>query len=81
MTKYSGFYDLPTAWNLMVWGIIIVIVYAISQYSALVGPYFKLIVEREGAQVPNAGSLFMLTILLSVTVHMLLRRERVGKGG
>ena len=23
MTKYSGFYDLPTAWSMMFWGILV----------------------------------------------------------
>lgn len=81
MTKYSGFYDLPTAWNQMFWGIIIGMVYATTYYSSLVDPYFKISQKIEGAQVPNPGSLLILTIVLSVTVHMLLRRERVRKGG
>jgi len=81
MTKYSGFYDLPTAWNQMFWGIIIGMVYATTYYSSLVDPYFKYAANVEGALVPNPGSLLILTVLLSVTVHLLLRRERVRKGG
>jgi hypothetical protein len=81
MTKYSGFYDLPTAWNQMFWGIIIGMVYATTYYSSLVNPYFKLIAQVEGAQVPNPGSLLILTVLISVAVHMLLRRARVRNGG
>ncbi|MGY8729163.1 MAG: hypothetical protein ACKVKS_08090, partial [Candidatus Poseidoniales archaeon] len=81
MTKYSGFYDLPTAWNQMFWGIIIGMVYAILSFDNIVYPYFNYIAKVEGAQVPNPGSLLIITILMSVTVHMLLRRERVRKGG
>jgi len=80
MTKYSGFYDLPTAWTQMFWGIIVGMVYATTYYSSLVAPYFKLI-TTDDAQVPNPGSLLIITVLLSVTVHLLLRRERVRKGG
>jgi hypothetical protein len=81
MTKYAGFYDLPTAWNQIFWGIIIGMIYATTFWSSLVAPYFELITKTDGAQVPNPGSLLILTILLSVVVHMLLRRDRVRKNG
>jgi hypothetical protein len=65
----------------MFWGIIIGMVYAILSFDNIVYPYFNYIAKVEGAQVPNPGSLLIITILMSVTVHMLLRRERVRKGG
>ena len=45
MTKYSGFYDLPTAWNQMFWGIIIGMVYAILSFDNIVYPYFNYIAK------------------------------------
>jgi len=81
MTKYSGFYDLPTAWSQIFWGIIIGMFYATSCDSSLFIPYIEFVNNGDGAKIPHPITLLLLALLLSVAVHLLLRRERVRKGG
>jgi len=73
MTRYSGFYDLPTAWSMMFWGIIIGGFYGLLCDYFLLRPYLEL-------GVPSITNL-TITFLLAVVVHMMLRRERVRKTG
>ncbi|HIF90288.1 MAG TPA: hypothetical protein EYQ58_01875 [Candidatus Poseidoniales archaeon] len=81
MTKYSGFYDLPTAWSQIFWGIIVGMFYATWCDSELFIPYLEFVNNGDGAQIPHPLTLLILALLLSVAVHMLLRRDRVRKGG
>ena len=39
MTKYSGFYDLPTAWSNVFWGILLGGVYGRLIHDAVITPY------------------------------------------
>ena len=41
MTKYSGFYDLPTAWNQVFWGILLGGAFASYADSSLFLPYYE----------------------------------------
>ena len=81
MTKYAGFYDLPTAWNQIFWGIIIGMFYATFCDSSLFIPYVEYANNGDGAKIPHPISLLLLALMLSIAVHLLLRRERVRKGG
>lgn len=81
MTRYSGFYDLPTAWSQVFWGIIVGMFYATSCDSSLFIPYLEFVNEGNGAQIPHPMTLILLTLFVSIAVHLLLRRDRVRKGG
>ena len=48
MTKYSGFYDLPTAWSNVFWGILIGGFYGSLTHNFIVIPYIEqLLIDRE----------------------------------
>ena len=48
MTRFSGFYDLPTAWNQVFWGIVLGGVYAVLADGMLFQPYFTTVVSEDG---------------------------------
>ena len=73
MTKYSGFYDLPTAWSMMFWGILLG-----GFYGKLADEFILLPLISEGG-FPFTN--FVLCLVLGVIVHLILRRERVRKTG
>ena len=73
MTKYSGFYDLTTAWSMMFWGILVG-----GLYGSL-GDLFLLTVYIEGKFLPYSNLIICLGI--SVAVHLFLRRKRVRRTG
>jgi len=51
MTRYSGFYDLPTAWSMMFWGILIGGLYgALSDYFMLI-PYLTNSMENSSISI------------------------------
>jgi hypothetical protein len=76
MTRYSGFYDLPTAWSMMFWGILIGGLYgALADYFMFI-PYISS--KMEDASISN---LIVICLLLAVGVHLMLRRERVRRTG
>ena len=50
MTKFAGFYDLPTAWSQVFWGIVLGGVYAVMADGLLFQPYF-ITVESEAKRV------------------------------
>jgi hypothetical protein len=79
MTKYSGFYDLPTAWSNVFWGLLLGGFYASLTHNYILNPYLRM-VEDPQAPIPNPGSLLFLCLLASIAAHMLLRRERVRTG-
>ena len=80
MTKYSGFYDLPTAWSNVFWGILIGGFYGSLTHNFIVIPYIEQLLIDQEAAVVNPINLLLLCVLASVAVHLLLRRERVRKG-
>ena len=73
MTKYSGFYDLTTAWSMMFWGILVG-----GLYGSL-GDLFLLTVYIEGKFLPYSNLIICLGI--SVAVHLFLRRKKVRRTG
>jgi len=80
MTKYSGFYDLPTAWSNVFWGILIGGFYGSLTHNFIVIPYIEQLLIDQEAAVVNPINLLLLCVLASVAVHLLLRRDRVRKG-
>lgn len=82
MTKFAGFYDLPTAWSQVFWGIVLGGVYAVMADGLLFRPYF-ITVESGGAIGTglNIFSLLFVSLIASIFSHLLLRRSRVRKGG
>ena len=82
MTKFAGFYDLPTAWNQVFWGIVIGGVYAVMADGLLFRPYYTTVLSSDGVYTGlNIISLMIVTLFASVFSHLLLRRKRVRKGG
>lgn len=79
MTKYSGFYDLPTAWSNVFWGLLLGGFYASLTHNYILNPYLRM-VEDQQAPVVNPINLLFLCLVASIAAHMLLRRERVRTG-
>ncbi|MBT5391650.1 MAG: hypothetical protein HOL22_04795 [Euryarchaeota archaeon] len=79
MTRYSGFYDLPTAWSNVFWGILIGGFYGSFTHNFIVVPYIEMVLNDQAAVV-NPLNLLILCLMASVAVHLLLRRDRVRKG-
>lgn len=81
MTKYAGFYDLPTAWNQVFWGILLGGAYASYADNSLFIPWFKL--EKFGIANGelNYVIIILIPLLATLGMHLLLRRQRVRKGG
>ena len=79
MTKYSGFYDLPTAWSNVFWGILLGGVYGRLIHDAVITPYLSMFLD-DSQEVVNPLNIIILGVLASVAVHLLLRRNRVRKG-
>ena len=82
MTKFAGFYDLPTAWSQVFWGIVLGGVYAVMADGLLFRPYF-ITVESGGAIGTglNIFSVLFVSLIATIFSHLLLRRSRVRKGG
>lgn len=73
MTRYSGFYDLTTAWSMMFWGILIGGLYA------SLGDSFLLILYIEGYIPPFVN--LIICLILAVVVHLILRTKKVRRTG
>ena len=81
MTKYSGFYDLPTAWNQVFWGILLGGAYASYADNSLFIPYYEAAVLDSGNGELNIVQFILVPLLGTIGMHLLLRRQRVRKGG
>ena len=81
MTKYSGFYDLPTAWNQVFWGILLGGAYASTAHNWLFIPYLETGASGERAGELNLINLILITLIATIAMHFLLRRKRIRKGG
>jgi len=79
MTKYSGFYDLPTAWSNVFWGILVGGVYASVSHNFILVPYLAML-QNQDAAVVNPINLLFVCLVASIAAHFLLRRERVRSG-
>jgi len=81
MTKYAGFYDLPTAWNQVFWGILLGGAYASYADNSLFIPYYEAAVLDSGNGELNIIQFLLVPLLGTIGMHLLLRRQRVRKGG
>ena len=73
MTKYSGFYDLPTAWSMIFWGILIGGFYGLWTDRFLLGPYL-------GVGQFSLSNL-LICLAMAVGVHLMLKRKKVRSTG
>ena len=79
MTRYSGFYDLPTAWSNIFWGILLGGIYGSSIYYYTIIPTIEF--EASGAgEIANPVNLVLLCLIASIASHFILRRNRVRSG-
>jgi hypothetical protein len=69
MTKYSGFYDLPTAWSMIFWGILIGGFYGNLADKYLLKPYL----DDKVLVLSN----LIICLLLAVVAHLMLRRKKI----
>ena len=81
MTKYSGFYDLPTAWNQVFWGILLGGAYASYADKSLFIPWYNLEEYGIANGELNFVQIILVPLLATLGMHLLLRRERVRRGG
>lgn len=79
MTRFSGFYDLPTAWNQIFWGILIGGIYASLADGYIFVPFVT--AGLTGVTSGNSISNLVIILAISVVIHMMLRRVRVRKTG
>jgi hypothetical protein len=64
------------------WGIVLGGVYAVLADGMLFQPYYTTVVSSDGVYTGlNIISLMLVVMVASVFSHLLLRRERVRKGG
>ena len=80
MTRYAGFYDLPTAWNQIFWGIVIGGLFGSFSDRFLFSPYYTAIIEGKTNNLA-LSNLVVLVLGLSIGIHLMLRRDRVRKSG
>ena len=78
MTRYSGFYDLPTAWSNIFWGILLGGIYGSQIYSQIIIPNIEF--EATNETVVNPLNLILLCLIASIIAHFILRRNRVRSG-
>jgi hypothetical protein len=78
MTRYSGFYDLPTAWSNIFWGILLGGIYGSQIYSQIIIPNIEF--EATNDTVVNPLNLILLCLIASIVAHFILRRNRVRSG-
>lgn len=81
MTKYSGFYDLPTAWNQVFWGILLGGAFASYADNSLFLPYYEAQLTGNRTLELNIFRLILIPLIATIGMHFLLRRKRVRKGG
>ncbi len=77
MTKYSGFYDTPTAWSHVFWGVIIGGFYASLCDRSLFHGYIRMMTGQANPTIGYWSNLVILMVGISVIVHLLLRRQKV----
>jgi len=78
MTRYSGFYDLPTAWSNVFWGILLGGIYGSQIYTQVIIPNIEF--EATNDTVVNPLNLILLCLIASIAAHFILRRNRVRSG-
>ncbi len=79
MTRYSGFYDLPTAWSNIFWGILLGGIYGSMIYTEIIIPTIEFEATGSG-EIANPVNLILLCLIASIVAHFILRRKRVLSG-
>ena len=79
MTRYSGFYDLPTAWSNIFWGILLGGIYGSMIYTEIIIPTIEF-EATGGGEIANPINLVLLCLIASIVAHFILRRKRVRSG-
>ena len=79
MTRYSGFYDLPTAWSNIFWGILLGGIYGSMIYTEIIIPTIEFEATGSG-EIANPVNLILLCLIASIVAHFVLRRKRVLSG-
>ncbi len=79
MTRYSGFYDLPTAWSNIFWGILLGGIYGSMIYTEIIIPTIEFEATGSG-EIANPVNLILLCLITSIVAHFILRRKRVLSG-
>ena len=79
MTRYSGFYDLPTAWSNIFWGILLGGIYGSMVYTEIIIPTIEF-EATGGGEIANPINLILLCLIASIVSHFILRRKRVRSG-
>lgn len=80
MTRYSGFYDLPTAWSNVFWGILLGGLYSSQVYNIIiVKDIERQLISGESSGFPIVD-LILLCLITSILAHFILRRNRVRSG-
>ena len=79
MTRYSGFYDLPTAWSNIFWGILLGGIYGSMIYTEIIIPTIEF-EATGGGEIANPINLILLCLIASIVAHFILRRKRVRSG-
>lgn len=79
MTRYSGFYDLPTAWSNIFWGILLGGIYGSMIYTEIIIPTIEF-EATGGGEIANPINLVLLCLIASIISHFILRRKRVLSG-
>ena len=69
MTKYSGFYDLPTAWNQVFWGILLGGAFASYADSSLFLPYYEAQVTGTRTAELNVIRLILVPLIATIGMH------------
>ena len=64
MTRYSGFYDLPTAWSNVFWGILLGGIYGSQIYTQIIIPNIEF--EATNETVVNPLNLVLLLSLIHI---------------
>ena len=64
MTRYSGFYDLPTAWSNVFWGILLGGIYGSQIYTQIIIPNIEF--EATNETVVNPLNLVLLCLIASI---------------
>ena len=79
MTRYSGFYDLPTAGSNIFWGILLGGIYGSMIYTEIIIPTIEF-EATGGGEIANPINLVLLCLIASIISHFILRRKRVLSG-
>ena len=79
MTKFAGFYDLPTAWSQVFWGIVLGGVYAVMADGLLFRLYYTTVVTNDGVYTGLNIISLMIVVLFASFSHLLCAERGCGR--